>query len=75
MQVTEAVTTLKEMARQISAEDHLLSVLSPEDRLDAAFRVAGEAFKKSKLTIRDVENTVKVVRRKTYEKKKAGTLV
>ena len=47
-----------------------LSVLSPEDRLDAAFRVAGEAFKKSKLTVRDVENAVKAVRRKAYEKKK-----
>jgi len=64
------VTTLKETPKKISPEDYLLSILSPEDRLDAAFRVAGEAFKKSKLTIRDVENAVKVVRRKAYEKKK-----
>jgi len=61
---------LKETARKISPEDYLLSVLSPKDRLDAAFRVAEEAFKKSKLTVRDVENAVKVVRRKAYEKKK-----
>jgi hypothetical protein len=58
VRVTKGVTTLKE------------TVLSPEDRLDAAFKVAGEAFKKSKLTVRDVENAVKVVRRKAYEKKK-----
>jgi hypothetical protein len=70
IEVTKGVTTLKETARKISPEDYLLSVLSPEDRLDAAFRVAGEAFKKSKLTVRDVENAVKVVRRKAYEKKK-----
>jgi hypothetical protein len=70
VQLTKGVTTLKETARKISPEDYLLSVLSPEDRLDAAFRVAGEAFKKSKLTVRDVENAVKIVRRKAYEKKK-----
>ena len=70
MHVTKEVTTLKETTRKISLEDYLLSVLSPEDRLDAAFRVAGEAFKKSKLTVRDVENAIKAVRRKAYEKKK-----
>jgi hypothetical protein len=70
MQVPKGVTTLKETARKINPEEYLLSVLSPKDRLDAAFRVAGEAFKKSKLTVRDVENAVKVVRRKAYEKKK-----
>jgi len=64
------VTTLKETAIKISPEDYLLSVLSPEDRLDAAFKVAGEAFKKRKLTVRDVENAVKVVRRKAYGTKK-----
>jgi len=40
VQVTKGVTTLKETARKISPEDYLLLVLSPEDRLDAAFRVA-----------------------------------
>lgn len=56
--------------KKIDPEDYILSVLSPEDRLDAAFRVAGEAFKKTRLTMKDVDNAVKAVRRKTYGKKK-----
>jgi hypothetical protein len=57
-------------AKRIEPEEYILSVLSPEDRLDAAFRVAGEAFKKTKLTMKDIDNAVKSVRRKAYEKKK-----
>jgi GH35 family endo-1,4-beta-xylanase len=41
-----------------------------EDRLDAAFKVAREAFKKTKLTVKDIDNAVKSVRRKAYGKKK-----
>ena len=40
-----------------------MSALSPEDRLDAAFKVAEEAFKKTKLTIKDIDNAGTVVRR------------
>ncbi|MBI5634763.1 MAG: hypothetical protein HZA15_14945 [Nitrospirae bacterium] len=61
-----AVTT----AKKIDPEDYILSVLSPEERLDAAFKVAREAFKGAKLTIKDVDNAIKKVRRNTYEKKK-----
>jgi GH35 family endo-1,4-beta-xylanase len=57
-------------AKKVNPEDYILSVLSPEDRLDAAFKVAQEAFKKTKLTVKDIDNAVKSVRRKTYEKKK-----
>ncbi|MBI5194764.1 MAG: hypothetical protein HZA10_00410 [Nitrospirae bacterium] len=56
--------------RKINPEDYILSVLSPEDRLDAAFKVAAEAFRKTKLTMKDIDNAVKTVRRKTYGKKK-----
>jgi len=52
--------------KKIDPEDYILSVLSPEDRLDAAFRVAGEAFKKTKLTVKDIDNAVKVIRKKAY---------
>jgi hypothetical protein len=41
-------------------------VLSPEERLDAAFTVAKEAFKKTKLTMKDVDSAVNSVRRKAY---------
>jgi hypothetical protein len=57
-------------AKKIDPEDYILSVLSPEDRLDAAFKVAGEAFKKTTLTVKDIDNAVKAVRRKAYGKKK-----
>ncbi len=36
---------MKATAQQVNPEDFILSVLSPEDRLDAAFKLAGEAFK------------------------------
>ncbi|MBI5676551.1 MAG: hypothetical protein HZC48_12140 [Nitrospirae bacterium] len=57
-------------AKKINPDDFILSALSPEDRLNAAFKIAGEAFKKTKLTMRDIDNAVKTVRRKAYGKKK-----
>jgi hypothetical protein len=56
--------------KKINPEDYILSVLSREERIEAAFNVAKEAFKKNKLTVKDVENAVKTVRRRAYEKKK-----
>jgi hypothetical protein len=55
--------------KKVNPEDYILSVLSPEDRLDAAFKVAREAVKKTKLRVKDIDNAVKSVRRKAYEKK------
>jgi hypothetical protein len=57
-------------AKKVNPEDFILSVLSPEDRLNAAFDVAREAFKKRRLTMKDIDNAVKSVRRTAYEKKK-----
>lgn len=57
-------------AKRIAPDDYILSVLSSEDRLEAAFRVAGEAFKKKTLTAKDVEKAVKIVRSKAYAKKR-----
>ncbi len=57
-------------AKKVNPEDYILSVLPPEDRLDAAFKVAREAFKKTKLTVKDIDNAVGSVRRKAYAKKK-----
>ena len=61
---------MRTAAQKVNPEDFILSALSPEDRLDAAFEVAREAFKKTRLTIKDIDNAVKSVRRKAYEKKK-----
>lgn len=53
---------------KISPEEYILSALSPEDRLEAALKIAKETFKKTKLTISDIEKAVKKARRKSYEK-------
>lgn len=61
---------MRAAAQKVNPEDFILSALSPDDRLDAAFEVAREAFKKTRLTMKDIDNAVKSVRRKAYEKKK-----
>ncbi|OGP55514.1 MAG: hypothetical protein A2Y65_12400 [Deltaproteobacteria bacterium RBG_13_52_11] len=61
---------MKVVAKYVNLEDYILSVLSPEDRLDAAFKIAKEAFKNSKLTMADIDNAVIAVRRKAYGKKR-----
>jgi len=57
-------------AKEIDPEDYILSVLSPEERLDSAFRIAREAFKETKLTIKDVEDAIERIRKKAYKEKK-----
>jgi len=52
---------------KINPEDYILSVLSPEDRLESAFEIAKQTFRKSGLVIADIERAVKKVRRKIYE--------
>jgi predicted Zn-dependent peptidase len=61
---------MKSTAKRIAPDDYILSVLSPKDRLEAAFKIAAEAFKKTTLTTKDVEKAVKIVRRRAYEKKR-----
>lgn len=61
---------MKAVEKKISPENFILSVLSPEDRLDAAFTVARQVFKKTELTMKDIDKAVKSIRRKAYEKKR-----
>ena len=56
--------------KKVNAEDYILAVLTPEERLEAAFNLAKEAFKKTTLTMKDIQQAVKTVRRKAYEKRK-----
>jgi len=63
---------MKPARKAIDPEDYILSVLSPEDRLDAALKIAREIFKGTKLTMKDINNAVKSGRRKAYEKKEQG---
>jgi hypothetical protein len=61
---------MKSTAIKIAPEEYILSVLTPEERLEAAFRIAKEAFKKTTLTSKDIEKAVKSIRRKEYAAKK-----
>ena len=47
---------------KINPDEYILSVLSPEDRLEAALNIARESFRKTALTIEDIEKAVKKVR-------------
>jgi hypothetical protein len=64
---------MKPARKIVDPEDYILSVLSPEDRLDAALKIAGEVFKGTKLTMRDIDSAVQFVRRKAYEGKKPSS--
>jgi hypothetical protein len=64
---------MKASARKISPEEYILAALSPEDRLEAALRVAHEAFRGTKLTIGDVESAVRKVRRKQHATRQKKT--
>jgi hypothetical protein len=57
---------MKGTARKIDPEEYILAVLSPPERLDAALRVAREAFRDSTLSVADVEAAVRRVRRKHH---------
>lgn len=55
---------MKASVEKLTPEEYILAALSPEQRLEAAFRVAREAFRGTTLTIGDVEQAVRKVRRK-----------
>ena len=55
---------MKASVEKLTPEEYILAALSPEQRLEAAFRVAREAFRGTTLTVDDVEEAVRKVRRK-----------
>ncbi len=57
---------MKTMTR-VRPEDYILSALSPEDRLEAALKIARESFRETTLTVKDIEKAVEKIRRKIYE--------
>lgn len=57
---------MKNATAKVRPDEYILAALSPEERLDAALRVAREAFKETELTLADVEAAVRKVRRKRY---------
>jgi hypothetical protein len=61
---------MKNTARTILPENYILAVLSPDERLDAAFTVAKQAFKRTKLTMKDIDAAIKSIRSKNVREKK-----
>jgi hypothetical protein len=57
---------MKNATAKVRPEEYILAALSPEERLDAALRIAREAFKDTELTLADVEAAVRKVRRKRH---------
>ena len=51
-------------AKKVAPEDYILAVLSPEERLEAAFNMAREAFKNTSLKLTDIEAAVQKVKKK-----------
>jgi hypothetical protein len=60
---------IMKLAKTISPDDYILSVLSPRERLEAALNVARDAFKGTSLRPVDVEAAVKKVRKKAYARR------
>ena len=54
---------MKTATKKSNPEAYILSVLSSEDRLDAAFKIAREAFKKTNLTSEDIDKAIKSVKK------------
>lgn len=54
---------MKSASTKVRPEEFILAALSPEQRIDAALRVARQAFNKTDLTLVDVQSVVHKVRR------------
>jgi len=52
--------------KKISPEDYILAILSPQERLEAAFNVVREAFKDTTPKPADVRAAVEKVRKRAY---------
>ncbi len=50
-------------AQKITPEEFILAALTPQERLEAAFSVARQAFRKSGLKSGDIEQAIKNVRK------------
>lgn len=62
---------MKSGARKVTPEEYILEALSPEERLDAALRIARVAFRDATLTRDDIDSAVRKVRRARYARKNA----
>ena len=57
---------MRSATRRLRPDEYILAVLSPAERLEAALRVAREAFKGGTLAMGEVEAAVRRVRGQRY---------
>ena len=57
---------MKDATARVRPDEYILAALSPKERLDAALRVARDAFENTDLDLADVEEAVRKVRRKRH---------
>jgi hypothetical protein len=57
---------MKATKLQVSPEEYVLAPLSSEERLEAALKIAREAFKGTSLSLVDIEAAVRKVRGKLH---------
>jgi len=59
---------MKAGLQAVAPDEFILSVLSPEKRLSAAFKLAETVFQKTDLTVADIQSVVKKLRKKRHAK-------
>jgi len=64
---------MKAVAEKIDPEQFILAALTPAQRLEAAFRMARDAFRHTDLTPADIEAAVQKVRKSRYAKSRKAT--
>lgn len=57
-------------AKIIDPPEYILAILSQQERLEIALKIANEAFQNTTLSKDDIQNAVKKIRRRHYESKK-----
>jgi len=59
-----------QISKEIQPAEYILAVLSQQERLEIALKIAKEAFKQTSLKPEDIESAIKKIRKRHYEAKK-----
>ncbi len=57
---------MKPSTKKIQPDEFIFSALKPNERLNAALKIAAEAFKNKALTEKDVVEAIKLIRKKFH---------
>ncbi|MCD6193707.1 MAG: hypothetical protein J7L26_09595 [Candidatus Aminicenantes bacterium] len=59
--------------KDIPLDEFILSVLSPQKKLEASLELAKIAFRDTKLKVKDIQEIVRKIRKKIYEEEKGSS--